>query len=372
MSNCKFKLVKQIGRVKEHVVELSEEEEARAMDLHSNSITFDLHMHGIVLPVDPSDIRAWVNSLRPETGYEGIKKAGITARIEGFSGFGHVWEMDEIVREIGLRWCDMDHNYDTTIRALRAEDVRRAKREKKTAVFTGIENAEMICNDLDGIDMLYGLGLRAMGLCYNKRNLVGDGRTERTNCGLSKFGIQVIERMNKLGMIVDLVHSGKRTTLEAAEVSEDPVIISHTGARGIHPTGRMASDEEIQAVAKKGGLIGIHSGVGVLSSENRQGIEDIMNHIDYCVNLVGVGHVAIGSDNFFGDKLAMHMHTIEDRAQDGLQEYVSFDAPYMEGMENPSEWSNYTRALVKRGYSDQDIQKIIGGNTLKIIEKVVG
>jgi len=168
-------------------------------------------------------------------GYEGIKKAGLTARIDGFSGFGHVWKMDEIVREIGLRWCDMDHNYDKTIRALRAEDVRRAKRENKTAVFVGIENSEMICNDLDGIDMLYGLGLRAMGLSYNKRNLIADGRTERTDSGLSNFGIQVIERMNKLGMIVDLAHSGERTTLEAAEVSKAPVIISHTGARGVHP-----------------------------------------------------------------------------------------------------------------------------------------
>jgi len=134
----------------------------------------------------------------------------------------------------------------------------------------------------------------------------------------------------------------------------------------------MASDEELQAVATKGGLIGIHSGVGILSSANRQSVEDIINHIDYCVKLVGIDHVAIGSDNFFGDKLALHTRTIKNRAEDGLQGYISFTAPYMEGMENPSEWPNYTRALVKRGYSDQDIQKIIGGNTLKIIEKVVG
>ncbi len=370
MSKSRFQLVKQIGRVgKVHLVELSEEEEARAMDLHRKSIIFDSHLHGGVLPEDPSDYEDWVKSARPEMGYEGIKKAGLTACIDGFASQGHVWKMDEVVREIGLRWCDMDHNYDKVIRALRAEDVRRAKKENKTAVFVGIENAEMIGNDLDGIDMLYGLGLRAMGLCYFKRNLVGDGRTERTDSGLSNFGIQVIERMNKLGMIVDLIHSGERTTLEAIEVSKDPVMISHTGARGVHP-GRMATDEEIQAVATKGGLIGIHSGVGILSSANRQSVEDMINHIDYCVKLVGVDHVAIGSDGYFGDNLALHAHLIKVLAIDGS--YISFNAPYMEGMENPSEWPNITRALVKRGYSDQDIQKIIGGNTLKIIEKVVG
>ena len=372
MNKSGFKSAKQIGRVKEHVVELSEAEEARAMDLHRKSIVFDLHMHSVVLPEDPSDFGAWERSPRKEVGYEGIKKGGITACLDGFSGWAHIFTMDANVREIGLRWCDMDHNYDKVIRGLRAEDVRRAKRENKTAIFLITENSEMICNDLDGRDMLYGLGLRGMGLSYNKRNLVGDGRTERTDSGLSKFGIQVIERLNKLGVIVDLAHCGERMTLEAAEFSKDPIIVSHTGARGVHPTERMASDEELQAVAATGGLIGIHSGVGILSSANRQTVEDIINHIDYCVKLVGIDHVAIGSDNYFGDKLAMLARIMKGRAEDGLQGYVSFTAPYMEGMENPSEWPNYTRALVKRGYSDQDIQKIIGGNTLRIVERVVG
>lgn len=368
----KFKLVKQIGRVKEYVVELSEEQEARAVALHENSIVFDLHMHGVVLPEDLSEMELWLSTFRPELGYEGIKRAGLTAYIDGFASMGHSWTFDGAIREIGLRWCDLDHNYDKVVRAFRAEDVRRAKREGKVAIFMGTENAELAGNDLDNLDMLYGLGLRAIGLCYNKRSLVADGRTERTDCGLSKFGLQFIERLNDLGMIIDAVHAGERTTLEAIEASRDPIIVSHTGARGVHPTARMASDEELEALAAKGGLAGIHSGPNVLSDAKRQTVEVMVDHVDYCVNLIGIDHVAIGSDNCFGDKNAMHAHTIREHAADGLQDYLSFSAPYMEGIENPSEWLNITRALVKRGYSDEDIQKLIGGNVLRFVEQVVG
>lgn len=368
-----FKLVKQIGRVgRECLVELSDEEEKRAQKLHKESIVFDSHMHGVVLPEDPENYEEWLRSARYELGYEGIKKAGLVAYIEGFGSMAHTWKMEDAVREIGLRWCDMDHNYDKIIRGLRAEDVRKAKEEKKTALFICIENSELIGNVLDNIDMLYGLGVRGMGLCYNKRNLVGDGRIERTDSGLSNFGYEVIERMNELGMLIDAAHAGIRTTLEAIEGSKDPIVISHTGAYGIYPTRRMATDEEIQSIAEKDGLVGIHSGPNVLSDSKDQSIEVMMDHLEYCVKLAGVDHVAIGSDNYFGDKNALHTYSIRTAPGDGLQEYVKFNAPYMEGIENPSEWPNIIRALVKRGYSDEDIRKLIGGNILRIVEKVIG
>lgn len=368
-----FKLVKQIGRVgKEYILELSEKDEARAVELHRRSIVFDLHLHGVVFPEDVEDTSLWMKTFRYDLAYEGIKHAGLTAYIDGVASMGHSWSLDEAIREIGLRGCDMEHNSDKVIRALRAEDVRRAKREGKTAIFMTIENAEPVGNDHDNLDLLYGLGVRSMGLAYNKRNLVGDGRTERTDSGLSSFGLGYIERMNKLGMIVDAAHAGIRTTIEAAEASKTPIIISHSGARNVYNTGRMATDEEMTAVASKGGLIGIHSGPNVLSNASRQTVEVMVDHIDYCVKMVGVDHVAIGSDNYFGDKNANHAHTIREHSADGLQNYLTFSAPFMEAIENPSEWMNITRALVKRGYSDADIEKLIGGNTLRLVEQVVG
>jgi membrane dipeptidase len=368
-----LQLVKQIGRVgKEYVLELSREQEALASDIHEKSIVFDLHMHGVVLAENESDYDEWLASRRYPFAYEGLRHAGVTAFIDGFASMGHTWELPAAVREIGLRWCDMDHQPDKVIRGLLADDVRRAKKEGKIAVFMCIENTELIGADLDNIDVLYGLGVRGLGLSYNKRSLVCDGRTERTDVGLSDFGIEVIKRMNDLGMIVDACHCGEKSTLEMTEVARAPMIVSHTGARAIYNTRRLASDAELKAIAKTGGAVGIHSGVNVLSDKKQQSIEDMLDHLDYCVKVMGIDHVCIGSDNYFGDKNANHLHSIKKHASDGLQKYLVFNAPYMEGIENPSEWKNITRGLVKRGYARKDIEKLIGGNALRIIEEVVG
>ena len=260
----------------------------------------------------------------------------------------HTWVMGDAIKEIGLRWCDMDHRHDAVIRGLRADDVIRAKNEGKTAIFMCIENAELIGNVMENVDLLYGLGVRVLGMAYNKRNLIGDGRVERTNTGLSNYGLEFIKRMNDLGMIVDASHAGEQTTIEALEASKAPMMISHSGAQGVFNTARMATDAELEALKKNGGLIGVHSGVNVLSDAKSQGVDDMVNHVDYLVKKVGIDHVCIGSDNYFGDKNANHQHSIKAHAADGLQKYLTFNCDYMEGIENPSEWRNITRALVKR------------------------
>ncbi|MBI4584036.1 MAG: membrane dipeptidase [Planctomycetes bacterium] len=365
-------LVKQIGRIgREVILELPPDQEELAMDIHNHAVVFDLHLHGVVLPEHEEDYDAWLEAHRFPFAYEGLKHAGVNAFIDGFASMAHTWRLEDAVKEIGLRWCDMDRQ-PGVISAKKAEDVIRAKREAKIAVFMTIESSEQIGNDLDNIDLLYGLGVRSMGLTYNKRNLVCDGRTERTDCGLSDFGISVIERMNELGMIVDATHAGVKATIEAAQFSKAPIIVSHTGAFGVFKTKRMATDEELKAVASTGGLIGIHSGVNVLSDAKVQTVEVMVDHIDYCVNLIGIDHVCIGSDNYFGDKNAMHEHSIKKHAADGLQKYLSFNAPYMKGIENPSEWKNITRVLITRGYKRESIEKLIGGNALRLVKEMLG
>jgi membrane dipeptidase len=370
-----MKMVPQIGRIgKEHILELPPDKEKLAMDIHNNTVVFDMHMHGVVTPLDiDADNDEWIASMRYPFGYEGIRHAGVRAFIDGFGSMAHTWKMPDAVREIGLRWCDIEKQYpDKVIRAIRAADVDRAVKEDKLAVFMCIENSELIHNEIEHLDLLYGLGVRVMGLCYNKRNILGDGRVERTNTGLSNFGIAAVKRMNELGIIVDAAHAGEKTTLEAIEFSEKPIMISHTGARGVFNTMRMASDEELKALAARGGVAGIHSGVNVLSDAKYQSVEDMVKHIDYIANLIGIDNVCIGSDNYFGDKNANHAHSIKQHASDGLQKYLTFNCDYMDCIENPSEWKNITRALVKRGYSRQDIVKLIGGNCMRLVKEVIG
>jgi membrane dipeptidase len=368
-----IQLVKQIGRVgKEFVLPLEPKQEALASDIHEKAIVFDLHLHGVVLPESMDDLDEWLAAQRYPFAYEGLAHAGINAFIDGFASMSHTWELRSAVREIGLRWSEMDHHPDKVIRALRAEDVHRAKREGKIAVFMTIENTEQIGADLDNIDVLYGLGVRGLGLSYNKRSLACDGRTERTDSGVSDFGLEIIKRMNEMGMIVDACHCGEKSTIEIAKASKAPVIVSHTGARALYNTRRLASDDELKAVADSGGAVGIHTGVNVLSDKPHQGVDTTLDHLEYCADIMGIDHVCIGSDNYFGDKNANHKHSIQKHAADGLQKYLVFNADYMEGIENPSEWKNITRGLVKRGYPRADIEKLIGGNALRIVQQVVG
>jgi membrane dipeptidase len=366
-------LVKQIGRVgSEYILELDPDQEALAMEIHDEALVFDLHLHGVVLPENESDYDEWLDSQRYPFAYEGLKHAGLNAFIDGFASMSHTWQLESAVREIGLRWAEMHKHPDEVSLALRADDVRRAKAEDRIAVFMVIENSELLGNDLDNLEVLYGIGVRSLGFSYNKRSLMVDGRTERTDIGVSDLGIDLIGRMNELGMIIDACHTGERSTVEMAEISEKPIIVSHTGARKIHETSRLASDAEMKAIAEGGGVIGIHSGVNVLSDSENQSVETMADHLDYAVNIMGIDHVCIGSDNYFGDKNAMHMHAIKAHAADGLQKYLSFNAEIMEGIESPSEWKNVTRVLVKRGYSRPDVEKLIGGNALRLVEDVIG
>ncbi len=371
----KMKLCKQIARIgEERILPLPPEQEALAMDIHNNELVFDMRLYSFVDPEDfDADYDAFIYSLRYQFGYEGIKHSGVKAFFDGYGGMGHGWSWDDLLMDLGCRWCDIEQNYPgKVIRAIRLEDIDRAIKEDKLCCFGAVESCEMIGHDLDKIDLLYGLGIRAMHLCYSKKNLLGDGLLERTNCGLSKLGIQAVERMNELGIIIDVCHTGRQTALEICKFSKKPVILSHTGAQKLYNTPRLARDEDMKAVADTGGVIGVHTIVNMLSDKEYQSIEDPIGvHLDYMVNLVGIDHVGIGCDNHFGDKAAWHRNFMARNTSEGFQSFIKPSAPYVDYFENPSEWRNITRMLVKKGYSREDIVKIIGGNFLRVCKEVL-
>lgn len=272
------------------------------------------------------------------------------------------------LEQIGATRVLLRRNAGFTL-ALSAEDIRRAKKEGKEAVMFQLE-PQTIGPVLDRVDIGYELGVRCMLLTFNTRNFLGDGCGEKSNSGLSNLGFDVVERMNKVGMLIDLSHCGERTTLDAIEASKDPVLINHAGARTLNPImSRLKSDEQIHALAEKEGVFGVSAIPNQLSNVKRQGINDLLNHVDYVVKLAEVDHVAIGLDICFDDHVAFH-RTLIKRLMRGTGQELNAD--YMEGIESPEEWKNITRGLVSRGYSDQEIEKIIGGNALRIIEQVVG
>ena len=341
--------------LKDRFIKLNKDEEARVEELHKNVLVIDLHTHvlrGDFVDNVPRIQRSQVN---------GFIEAVARPIDEDFA---------ESMNILG-QYLKMVENHPDFMPAFCAQDFVRAKESGKQAVMFQLE-PQTFGRNLDRIEVAYGLGIRMALLTFNTRTYIGDGCGERTNGGLSYLGFEVVERMNELGMLIDLSHCGVQTTLDAIEASKDPVMCNHTGARALYPQmKRLKTDEELKALAAKGGIAGVSAIPNQLSGNAEQGIEDMLNHIDYMVKLIGVDHVALGLDNVFHDQVAYHRQAAQTTFK---LEYIGqeLNAPYMYGIESPEEWPNITRGLVARGYSDDEIEKIIGGNALRVIQQVVG
>jgi membrane dipeptidase len=240
-----------------------------------------------------------------------------------------------------------------------------------------MEGAAMIENDLDRIDLLHGFGLRSIGITYSESNALGSGLKEERDGGLTRFGRRAVERMNRVGLLIDCSHCGDRTTLDTVECSEKPIVLSHIGARALWDSKRLAPDNVLEAVAAKGGVIGIEAAPHTtLTRKHRvHSIESFMEHFEYVKSLVGIDHVGFGPDTVYGDHVGLHrtyaaaLSLKESRAQSVPgQEYEEVE--YVAGIENPTEGShNIVRWLVKHGYSDYDIEKVMGTNALRVMSQ---
>jgi len=337
--------------LKERLIKLSKTEEERVEQIIEKAIIVDLHTH-----------------ITENYDSQGVKDSRVNCFFEAVAVISE--DFYEAVQKIGEVYSFVKKQTDLEL-AFKVDDIEQAKKRGKQAIMIQLEPIA-IGRQLDRIDVLYGLGVRMMMLTFNSRNYIGDGCAERTDSGLSYFGLEVIDRMNKLGILIDVAHCGDKTTIEVAEASKDPVVCSHAGARALYPRcRRLKSDEAIKAIAEKGGVIGVFAVPNALSNKERQGINDVLDHIDYIVKLVGVDHVAIGTDIIFGDHVAFHRELARKGIIDPFKVGMELVADYMEGIENPGEWTNIIRGLVARGYSDQEIIKIIGENALRVMRRVL-
>jgi len=374
-----FALAKQHDRVQSRTVEVTAEQEARAAKLMTENLVISMHDHCFIAPEDLSEFLEFRRWGRDFTGYEGLALSGMdavfdnmmdgTAMITSRAG----WKWDDVIFDLGMRLSDIAHQ-DMLVLATRTKHIRDAKKNGQIAFVVSIEGAAMIENELDRIDVLYGLGVRCLGIAYSEGNALGAGLKEPRDGGLTVFGRRAVERMNKLGIAIDISHSGDQTSLDTIEASKHPVLITHAGARALWDTPRLKPDEVIKACAEKGGVIGIEAAPHTTITKNRlrHDIDSFMEHFEYCVDLVGIDHVSFGPDTLYGDHVGLH---------DALREALSLSAskgtnPYpkvefVDGIENPTEaFPNIVRWLVKNGYSDEDIIKVIGGNTMRVLDEV--
>ncbi len=367
-----FTLAAQIGRVPSMRVPLDHEQEQRFQRLIDDLLLIDVHQHPMVLADDATEMPAYFRGNAYAWGFDAVKAGGWTAVATAnllsclgkepdasFSRFG------DLVDEIGMMLADVHKRSEQVVKMTRAQDIVDAQQCHKMGFLPTVEHLS-IGEQLHRVDVLYGIGVRLAGLTYMRKSAIGDGQYERTDCGLSDFGVEVVRRMNDVGMAVDLSHAGSRTALEAIELSAVPVVFSHNAAAAIRPTRRARSDQELQACAARGGLLCVTAVPNSLSDDPHQDINCVLDHYDYFVKLVGIDHVGIGTDTQVGDHVGFHRVLLGRNAPDSLP------APYLDGLESPADGSNIIRGLIARGYDDVAIRKIAGLNALDFFRRTIG
>jgi membrane dipeptidase len=251
-----------------------------------------------------------------------------------------------------------------------AMDFDRVKTSGKVGILIGVQNSEHFRTTRD-VDTFHNLGQRVSQLTYNSRNMIGDGSTERTNGGLSDFGVSIVERMNTLGMAVDVSHSGDQTTLDTCSVSKKPVLFTHSNARALNPGHpRCKTDEAIRAMAKTGGVMGITGVRNFVKGSEPTTIEDFLDHYDHVAKLVGREHLGIGSDIDLDGYDDMPPEEYKRLKAGYKGSYAFRDKIDIEGIDHPKRVYDLTEGLIRRKYSDADIRGILGGNFKRVLTDI--
>jgi len=332
-----------------------------ALNLHKEATVIDFHCDTLKEVVEWPRIRASLTPRRKlgeksELGHldlPRLKEGGVDCQVFAVFCTREPRPQDAALWLLDAFYQALDGNPDKLMLALNAGDIRKAKAEGKIAGLLSIEGGEPLLGNLASLRMFYRMGVRAMGLTWSWRNEIGNGSGEkRPTGGLTDFGISVVEEMNRLGMLVDVSHLNDQGFWDIVETNKGPFIASHSNCRELCGVSRNLTDDMIRALADRDGVMGMNFlPFFIMPREELQAgkkatVASLVDHIDRIVGLVGPDHIGLGSD------------------YDGI--------PYPpDGLEDASKVSNITLELVKRDYSDEDIKKILGGNFLRVIEKIL-
>ncbi|MGH9314003.1 MAG: dipeptidase [Vicinamibacterales bacterium] len=290
--------------------------------------------------------------------------------LQGASAF------DDMKREIDAYDAHVKAHPDRFLKATRASDIDAAAERKRIALLYYTQNTTPLGDDIERLRVLYDLGVRIIQLTYNTRNLVGDGCLERTNSGLSIFGVALVERMNAMGILVDVSHCGMATTMEGITGSSKPVAITHAGCKAVYDHPRNKTDEALRALADRGGVIGIYQINPYLGPNERNTLDDYLRHIDHAVRTAGIGHVGIGSDREhrrIPDTEEEKQKLIEELSRLRPVTAATFRWPFfLSELNHPRRMETIAAGLRARGYSAEDVDKILGGNLRRLFADAIG
>ena len=303
---------------------------------------------------------------------ERLLKAGYDAA--NWTVSGHSDTTQSALQKITTFYWLRDHMPDKVCIVESRDDLDSAEHNGKLRIVFGFQGAEPIGHDYHFLTVFHKLGVRIIQLTYNEGNHLGAGCLEPDDRGLTHFGIQVVRDMNRLGMLVDLTHVGEKTSLDAIEVSDDPVVFSHSNAKSVRDNPRNLTDEQMTAVAAKSGVVGLATFADFVAdtTKGQPTLDQFVDHIAYAVDLIGVDHVGIGTDIMETTGVAGIWWNNNTKRR--YPEICGAMDEHMHGIEVFERWDDFpkaTEALLRRGFGEDSVRKIIGGNFLRVLKQVL-
>lgn len=309
----------------------------------------------------------------PEAYANPLTEAEVTAfRTSGITGFHHsIGQGGATVVEDTLAFLAAwqgfaARNSDLFCVVDKAADLDRAKVAGKCAIMMGVQNSDHFRRPED-VKTFHQLGQRTSQLTYNSQNFIGTGGTDRVDGGVSDFGAAIIAAMNAAGMLVDVSHCGDRTTLDAIELSKQPIAITHSNCRALNNHPRLKTDEAIRKLSAKGGVMGITGVRNFVRDREPTTVEHVVDHIDHVVKLVGIEHVGIGSDSDLNGYDDMPADQRKLLLAGYKSSYAFREKLDTDGFDHPRKVFDLTEALIRRGYTDAHIEAVLGGNFRRLL-----
>ena len=329
----------------------------------------------IIADYERAERRAlWTTSAAQEQYREALRACGVTV---GAATVGGGWTFRDAVREIA-EWRELfDHLPELVLQVLGPEDVAKVKQQGRLGVVLHFQNSTHFEKDLRNVDVFFGLGVRIVQLTYNDQNLVGSGCTEPGDGGLTRFGRELLGRLNDLGLVVDLSHCGPRTSADAVRLSRAAPCATHAACAAVAKHPRNKTDEQVRAIAGHGGYFGVPILPMFLTGRAGATIDDFFAHLLHALEVAGIDHVGVGMD-WICPPPAFALQMVErfvahfERLA-GITKEITLGAGITTettGLDGVMGWPNITRGLVARGFSDEDIRKVLGLNFVRYWERV--
>ena len=286
-------------------------------------------------------------------------------------------QFEKTVAEIASMERELSEHPDFFLKVLRATDLTLAKSTGRMGLIFGFQDTSMLDGDLHRLEMFRDLGVRICQPTYNRRNLMGDGCLEAADGGLSQLGLELIGEINRLHMLLDLSHAGRRAIAEGIAAGKAPMAITHTGCRALVDLPRNTDDSSLRALADKGGVAGIYF-MQFLHASGQAHAEDVVRHLEHAVDVCGEDHVGIGTDRTISPIAVndsfreSHRKYVEERRKAGIAapgESADF-LPFIPEYNEPRRLKKLADDLAQRGWKTARIEKILGGNFARLFAEV--